>query len=405
MGLLDFLFPPPPIDRFAQLFIQELRRAGITTELTYDKANGRIIRGKVEDASSIHLANFHQQYLSVPRRFRNRTLTEFVQGMILPDELPQDFDEARGNLRPKVWARAALEKSRLQIQIDTGDADKMDIPEYEIGSHLVASLVYDFPNSMRSISKDDLNKWGTTYYEALEIARENLDAVAITFAKIGDGCYASATGDSYDACRLLVPSLLERFDVKGDLVAMVPNRDTLLVCGAADDESLKIVLDLATKASEEARPLVPIPVCFAGGEWVDWLPPSGHPTYRGFRELAMRFTYQEYAEQKVLLEQIHEKDGTELFVASYMVVEKEDGTVLSHSVWTKGVNTLLPRTEWIIFGSVDEEDKGTAAIASWDRAVEILGPLMEPTNLYPERVRVMGYPTPKQLSDLGMATL
>lgn len=67
---------------------------------------------------------------------------------------------------------------------------------------MVASLVYDLPETMRSISKEDLSNWGVTYYEALEIARENLEQTPYVIAQIGEGCYASSTGDNYDACRL-----------------------------------------------------------------------------------------------------------------------------------------------------------------------------------------------------------
>ena len=86
--------------------------------------------------------------------------------MMTPNDMPDDFDTARSHLRPKIYARSALEKSRLQLQIDGNDPDKCDIPEYEIGSHLTASLVYDLPDSMRSIGKDSLDEWGVTYYEA-----------------------------------------------------------------------------------------------------------------------------------------------------------------------------------------------------------------------------------------------
>jgi hypothetical protein len=405
MRLLDFLFRPPTIDQFAQIFMREMRRAGIEEELKYDKENGRILRGSGDKASSAYLGNFYREHLSLPRRKRRRHIAQAVLSMKLPDELPDDFETARVNLRPKIWSRAGLEAMRLQTRIDGGDPDKFDMPEYEIGSHLVASLVYDLPTAMRSIGKDDLSNWGTTYYEALEFARENLDSTGMIFAKIGDGCYASATGDSYDASRLLVPSLIDRFEVQGDLVAMVPNRDTLVACGTDDDASLKIMLDLAKTADAPSRPLVPIPLRLDGDEWVDWFPDRTHPLFHGFRELALQYFVQVYDDQKSLLEQIHENAGADIFVASYTAIRKDDGTNLSYAVWTKGVPTLLPKVDWIIFGSVAEEDKGTAAIASWEKAQQVVGRLMQPTDYYPVRVHITEYPTAAELEELGMAEL
>ena len=110
--------------------------------------------------------------------------------------------------------------------------------------------------------------------------------------------------------------LIERLQVDGDLVAMVPSRDSLLVCGTDDEQSLRIMVDLAKKANEDPRSLVPIPVRRDGDDWVDWFPAKGHPLFSDFRELAMRYFFQEYADQKELLEQLHQKDGTDIFVAS-----------------------------------------------------------------------------------------
>ena len=58
---------------------------------------------------------------------------------------------------------------------------------------------------MRSISQANLDAWGVTFYEALEAPMENLLALPAKFIgpPSGEGVYLSATGDSYDASRLL----------------------------------------------------------------------------------------------------------------------------------------------------------------------------------------------------------
>ena len=70
MGFLDFLFRPLTPDQFAEKFIREMRRAGATDELRYDRDNHRIIRGKGKESESINLANFFKEYLSLPRGIR-----------------------------------------------------------------------------------------------------------------------------------------------------------------------------------------------------------------------------------------------------------------------------------------------------------------------------------------------
>jgi len=153
MGLLDFFFRPPTPDKFAEMFIREMRRAGATDELRYDRDNHRIIRGKRKNSESINLSNFFKEYLSLPLGKRRGHLIDRARLFAARcAELPDDFDEARSHLRPKLWTRAGLEKSRLQVEVDGGDGSKMDIPEYEVGSHLVASLAYDLPQQIMSVS-------------------------------------------------------------------------------------------------------------------------------------------------------------------------------------------------------------------------------------------------------------
>jgi hypothetical protein len=399
MGLLDFLFRPPSMAKFADLFAQELRRAGVSDELKIDLENDRILRGSGGSPEIITLSNFYREYLSLPAGSRKAHLRQRAQ-MFAGEkhEFPDDFDEARGHLRPKLWCRGALSKLQLQIQIDGGDPEKFDIPEYECGSHLVASLVYDLPETMASVSKEQLEKWGTTYYEALEIARENLEQEPFTFAKIGDGLYASATGDSYDACRLLLPSVMAKFEVKGELVAMIPNRDTLLVAGTDDEQSLAIMVDLAAKALEAPRPMVPIPLRLEDDEWIDWQPPRGHALETKFKELALGYLLQEYQDQQQMLNKLHEKAGTDIFVASLSGIRKDDGTVYSYAVWAKDCDSLLPRADWITFFRGEGD---LPANAPWEKVEQIVGHLMEPTADYPIRYRVKEFPSDAELAALG----
>src|SRR5436853_346163 len=60
----------------------------------------------------------------------------------------------------------------------------------------------------------------------------------VSFASLqnegGEGVYISATGDNYDASRLMMLDLVRKMPVRGDYIAMVPNRDTLVITGSDD---------------------------------------------------------------------------------------------------------------------------------------------------------------------------
>jgi hypothetical protein len=75
---------------------------------------------------------------------------------------------------------------------------------------------------------------------------------------------------------------------------------------------------------------------------------------------------------------------------------------VSRATWAKGVETLLPEVDFICFGDTDEQDYGIDAIARWKEVKAVLGHLMQPTDLYPPRFRVTGYPTAAELAELGM---
>jgi hypothetical protein len=63
------------------------------------------------------------------------------------------------------------------------------------------------------------------------------------------------------------------------------------------------------------------------------------------------------------------------------------------------VDTLLPKTAIIGFQSfcLDEMSVIVDAAAEWDRVREVVGDLMEPIGLYPERYRVRSFPNPDQI--------
>jgi hypothetical protein len=192
------------------------------------------------------------------------------------------------------------------------------MPYQPIGEHLIALVVYDLPEATAVVNQNTLDQWDVSFYEALEVARENLEQTPCSFAKVGDFMYGSATGDSYDASRLLMLDLIRRMEVKGCPIALVPNRETLLVTGSDDVEGLEAVAKIAEKALDDPRPINAIPLRLDGTEWVEWMPPADHPLYAKFRLLELQSLGREYADQKPALEALYEKQGIDRFVATYL---------------------------------------------------------------------------------------
>ena len=405
MGLFDRLRGRPTQADFAARLILALRKAGETCVLRYDPAEARIVRlDGGNTVGVINLVNMYGTYLAKPRPERAAYLRVCVRGaMTYARELPDDFESARPDLRPKIWSRSGIEKQRLRGRLD-GMGGGPDLPSVPLGDHLLACIAYDWPDSTQSVSGADLEGWGVSVYEALEAARENLAETTEGYARIGDNVYSFVTGDSYDACRLLLTDPVRGFELSGRPVAMVPNRDSVLITGEDDEQGLALMAALATDQIEQNYRLSGVALVLDGDQWVDWMPSPGYPLLETFRTMETKFLWPEYKEQKALLDALHEREEVDLFVAPYSALEKKDGGALvSYCVWSDVVDSLLPVARKVIF--VREGQEGFAALSDWERVLEVVGDLMEETDDYPRRFRVRRFPAAAALEAIGLGEL
>ena len=310
---------------------------------------------------------------------------------------PDDFEDVKPDLLPAVRSRAYFDLNRLRAEADSGKS--FSWPYQVLGEHFGVGLVYDLRDSMQSVTQGNLDAWGVTFYAAMEVAKQNLAALPAKFIgpPEGEGVYLSLTGDSYDASRLLLTDRVRQFNVKGDTIAMIPNRENLIVVGSEDVEGLAATLQLASEALNKPRPISGIALRLDDDEWTPWLPPPSHPSYNDFQQFYLHTIGHDYAEQTELLEKLHVKRGEDVFVASFSLAQTSDGTVFSYAAWTETTNTLLPKTDALMLGRLG----GKPAIVQWQKAMDVVGGLMEPLDIYPPRYRVREFPNDKQLAAMG----
>src|SRR4051812_26712709 len=341
MGLFDFFSGPLTQDKFSQIVLAELRKLDPASQYDYNAERFQIAR---PDDGFINLGNIYQEYCRAEKTERDAVLRRFLRNCISTKsyELPAEFDDIHPDLLPVVRSRFYLESVLLQARVRGNDP--IDVPQQIIGEHLALSLVYDLPSAMRTISQTDLDKWEVSFYEAVEAARRNLEQMGeIAFATLDSCVYASATGDNYDASRLVMLDLIRRFEVKGDYVAMVPNRDTLVVTGSEDDPGLTIMAKIAEESYEKPRPISTVALRLEGDDWQPWLPLRSSPSFAKYHELRLRNVAAEYNDQKELLDEVHAASGAGLYVAQFNAMQnKASGQVTSYSVWSEGLDILLP---------------------------------------------------------------
>ena len=307
--------------------------------------------------------------------------------------MPEDFEDAKPDLLPIVRSRSYFELNSLE------DGIPLSLPYEVLGEHFGIGLVYDLPEAMRSVPQASLDAWNVSFYEALEAAMENLLNLEAKFIgpESGEGAYLSATGDSYDASRLLLKDAIRHFQVMGDHIAMIPNRENLIVVGSEDIEGLAGMAKLADQAMKEPRPISGIALRLDGDEWTPWMPPPSHPSYKKFQELRLQSFGQDYAQQKEMLDMLHAKKGEDVFVANFSAMKRPDGKVFSYATWTETTNSLLPKTDTLVVGRLGSEPQ----MVEWAKVVEVVGDLMETLDIYPPRFRVREFPTEKQLAAMG----
>ena len=90
---------------FVDLFMAALKQSQPQAKLEFKAEDFAVISSH----GRINLSNFYAEYCLLPwhkrKAYIQRTIGIFAS---VRDELPEDFDEARGNLMPKIWMRSSF---------------------------------------------------------------------------------------------------------------------------------------------------------------------------------------------------------------------------------------------------------------------------------------------------------
>jgi len=388
---------------FSDVMVRALRQAGVGKKIQYDPGEFSLIIGEAGD-KLFFLGNVYNRYSQAETAGRDEIVKRFTNMVLLSDRpLPADFSEARSHILPRMGNLASHSFMRLRNRLK---GLEYTLPPHTVtASHFCTDLVYDWPESIQGIQKSDLDRWGVTFEQALELSLENLDAVSSEeFSRPpgNPGVYVSPWKDNYDASRLLLPGKIAGIEVTGDPVAILPNRDTLIVTGSEDKAGLAAMAELASAALPGPHPLSGTALRWTGKEWVPFLPAGDIPLYYRFVMLRTTALAPDYHYQKELLDRLYKEVGADIFVANYQVMKHEEtGSVLSVCVWTRDVVSLLPETTHITFFDDNlPENERVIGPVEWDRAINVVGNLMTKQELEPPRYKVEQFPTPEQFKKM-----
>lgn len=400
MGLWDWLTGRVTPEKFAAMMIDAMRQAGLEEPVEFDEDDFALT---IPPDRKIYLGNAYDEYQAAPKDVRHQVVEHYAFGVFVsPEELtPETFEEAAPNLRPVVRGRMYPEYMRMQAEID--EDPYIDVPSRPVGGHFVEMLAYDMPNRILYLPTSQFEEWGVTVDEAFEAARENIRAIGGAFEGAEGHIYVGAWDDSYAASRVMVPEMILKLRVQGRPIVALPNREFLIVTGSSDHAAMQQMGKMIAEAENEPRFESGVVLSLEDDGWRPFLPPESSEAYDILHRHQVASLWRDYDEQKRLLDDLHEKRGTDVHVATFAAHEDRVTHELSTvAVWSEGVEALLPRAEKIGFTAGDPEDPSVLGTAPWKRVREVCGDLMELTNYWPDRWRVDQFPTQQQLDAIGL---
>ncbi len=284
-------------------------------------------------------------------------------------------EEARPRLVPRLYSRTVVEEMRLRGR---------PLPYRLLTDNVALTLALDQP-----VSEHFLAAWQLDFEEAVQIARENLRAATQAPPRLlGPGLYTGNWDDANHSARVLLVAEMG-LPLRGDLVVFVPTRETLLITGSEEPEGLSLALEHLSQRHGHAVTVVPFR--HASGSWERLQVEPVHPHRERLSRLTFDDRYQEYAEQKGLLDSLFRLQGREVRVASCRGFRTQDG-LITLSTWVNGAETLLPETDRVML--LDRrlpEDSREVAEPTWAELRERYGDRMEPTEHWPPRWRVFNW--------------
>lgn len=397
----------PTKDEFAELARKSLASVETENVIVYD-SDRFALQVKGPDGTTLrqfNLQNLYEEYCAAPRSEKSKVLSTYTQPV---PEVPDLLADAVDNLLPRVQRRSFYVD--MPFLADLGDMpslaederDKVVLPHKAFAEHYAKGLVYDTPHTVLQISLHQCREWNSDFDVLMGLALKNLEKLTPKpFEQISPGFYASMSGDTHDASRILLLDRVKECNLIGRPVAMVPNRNIMMITGESDPDGLRAMLKVAKEALDDPRPMLAIPLVLIDDEWREMHVRADHPERKEFKYLRAISMADVYASHKHLLDRLHEQQNIDTFVASYMVIENQKTAEIETTAsWSEGVRTLLPKVDLLAFVQGQEGEFSEITMVPWDAAAKVVGALMERQDTYPERYLVDAFPDAAQFAEL-----
>lgn len=125
--------------------------------------------------------------------------------------------------------------------------------------------------------------------------------------------------------------------------------------------------------TQQPKPQNPSPLILRDGGLVDFEVERSSPVFTPVQRARRVAASMIYTEQEQMLEKAYQDARRGIFVAGYTLTRDKAGDYVSYPAWTKGVPTLLPKTDRVMFiDTALSESRQGLADAPWSRVLDIL---------------------------------
>ncbi len=369
-------------DRYAQLVIAKLKELG-TTEAWYVPEEFQV--GYFNDTGDIalNLAPTYQEFRGGDAAERETILNRLIGAATDLGGVPESWEEAAPLLLPVIRpASYSLEMEPLS---------RPALP------YLREFVVVDRPTTMAYVGPRQVDRWGVDPDIIFATARANLAQTpgAERTHGLEDRQFSvvKAPGDDYLSSYPLLDRWLAGFTANPDglhPVIAIPDPATLFVAPDVPELIPDLLERVEAAFNDAARSISPqVYTIDDTGAVVPYPVHDGHPAAEAVRRADSILAFHTYHGQKEWLEERYQNEGEDIFVASLLGMDTDDGSFGTVATWTDGIRTLLPRADLVAFQPQDPDAK--PFMVTWGDATELVH-LTPAPDLDPPRYEVSDWP-------------
>ncbi len=358
----------------------------------------------------VNLESLFAQFIATPESNRFAFYEHVLKSSTKSNSIASFADE-QDRILLQVETRIALELSKYDPALMQG-THLYSIPAKYVAEHFAIVPVLNKAPVNTAISSQFLKYWHKGADDVFAVAASNIrkrsgsQIRTLNFGSEevesdnGDSVYLLSNNDPYEAARLLIDGW--HLPLNGSPVVLLSNKHEALVTGSQNPQGMRYLVDRIEKHYETDE-LPPLPLTPTQSGWEHYIPPAYDPAYLPLRKAQFLYLNAIYNQQTELLNARNLNLLRDCTIASFRPLGSTQGKFTSLAVVIEGERTLIPETDEIAFVSSLKGEKKVLARACRKKIMQLEPELLVPTDCYPKRYLINGFPSRAQLAQIGIS--